>query len=1050
MTLRILVVIGTRPEAIKLAPVVRALAATPGVVCRVCVTGQHRDLVAPALALFGIVPDIDLGVASAGQSLAALTADLLAALDALLATERPDRVVVQGDTASALAGAMAAHFRRIPVAHVEAGLRTGDRNAPFPEETSRRLIADLADVHFAPTDAARAALLAEGIAAEDVVVSGNTVVDALQYARTLPFDPVAAGLDRVVVPDRPLVLVTAHRRENRGQPIAELCAAVRALAMTHPALQFAWPVHPHPDVDGPVRAALADTPGVHLLPPLDYRAFLWLFEQARVVVTDSGGVQEEAVAFGRPVVVMRARTERGELVAAGLATLVAPDATELRAAVAAALERPTRIAAANPFGDGHAAERVRDRLLRDARQDADPATLFAPFPSPQPDPIFVPDRRRVLVVGGDRPGDPGRFVTSAEFAPVVMLRPGAPAPGRGGPERAEFDDAGVTYVARPDVAAVGPGFRGRLVPYADAVLREIVRQRARAVVAIGRADLAIATVVAARWAGIPAIVLDAPGWQVEVAHDDFDLATAALQVARERADLVVAVGPGAEVALADLVPRAEAAFAATQTTLPPARPLAAHTIALISDPFTARMFEQEAQVVSISSRDWQTPFAAHRFDALVIESTWYGVDRSWQGLTHRNKGVRSVLDEVVGHCRAAGIPVLFWNKEDPPHRSGFLGTAVEADIVFTSDANSIPAYLRDPDLRAAIAVSLPFAAQPALHNPLPPARPWDPTIAFGGTWWQGIFHNRTRFQGALLGLVAPLGLSIYDRHYRNGKSSQPFPERLASHVRGGLDYDEMVQAYRSHPVHLNVNSVDDSPTMFARRVFEVAACGTAGLSGPGRGVTEVLGDVVPVVSRADHAVPILAGWLADPSARLEDARRAMLTVYRAHLASHRLAFMLRVAGLRVSAPALPAYALRCDQVDAAVAAAILAQTVLPALVVSADPGAVAALPGVRVAPPAAIPGGVQEIGLVGWVDRFVAADIAPEHYEDLLTTRWYDTSEAVGMVDVGTADPPRLVIPGAAIDPFGGLVRGNLATLLGDAPLVSVQGLGVRRPAGAR
>ena len=1047
MTATVLVVIGTRPEAIKLAPVVRALQADAAFRCVVCVTGQHRDLVAPVLELFGIRADIDLGVMRPGQSLSDLTAAVLSAIDPHLERLRPEWVVVQGDTVSALAAAMAAHFRRIPVAHVEAGLRTGDRWAPFPEEVSRRMIADLASLHFAPTPRARAALLAEGMDPADILVTGNPVVDAMLHARALPFDPTSLSpLPTNPLPNR-LGLVTAHRRENHGDGIAILCAAILPLLQAVPGLHVVWPVHPHPDVDGPVRAALAGVERVHLLPPIDYRAFLWLLERANFVVTDSGGVQEEAAAYGRSVVLVRETTERPEIVEAGLAALVGPSVTGIYRAMLAAYRANPDPLAANPFGDGHAAGRIVAGLrAAGASGPGIPRLACPPISQRQPNPIFVHDRFSVLVCGDDQPIPPASLAVGA-LRPTLMLRPGAAAPaGDGGPERAEFTLWEWRGVAYPDVA---PGVRTiaeAIEPYADAILREAIRQRARLIVAIGHPAVAYPAAVAARWAGIPFALLDGFGWQVELRDGEFRQAERLLEEARAAADVVVAAGD--PVSLDELAARASDAFAASERALPPPSSMRAMTIAIISDEFTGEVFAPEATFLPITPASWPDVFDRHAVDALVVESTWKGMQNSWQGHVYRAIGKRGPLDDVIAHCRNHGIPTIYWGKEDPPYRSGFLGSAVEADVVFTSDAGSLRAYRDLSELRARSIVSLTFAAQPKLHHPLSAAAVTDPAVAFGGTWWSKVYPERARIQQEMFEAVAPFGLAIYDRSQHGGASGRPYPEQFASFQRGGLPYHQMVEAYRRHPIHLNVNIVTASPTMFSRRVFEVLACGSVVISGPGRGVTELLGDVVPVLANPQDAAPIVARWIADPVSRLEDARRGWREVYRAHLAGHRLALMLRVAGMRVAAPALPAFALHVDRVGPRVAAALLGQTILPAAVVTADPVATAALPGVRVLVPGA--GLPSEVAWVGWLDEASAAELAAEHYEDLLLTRAFDDADAVGMIDPEPGMPVRLVEADAAVDPFGGLLRRDLADPAGVPPAVSRFGLGMRRPVGAR
>jgi UDP-N-acetylglucosamine 2-epimerase (non-hydrolysing) len=355
-------VLGTRPEAIKLAPVVLALAAR-GVPVTLCSTGQHRDLARATLADFGLAPDIDLDLMQPAQTTAGFLATALPPLTAMIDRARPALTIVQGDTASTLAGALAASYARVPVVHVEAGLRSRAAE-PFPEDLHRRLVAQTASHHFAPTATAGAALLAEGIAADAVTVTGNTVIDAVRLAEArLARD---AGLrDRVAstlpaAGGRPLVVVTAHRRENHPRMEA-IAAAVAALARARD-IDIVVPLHPHPAAGGVLRAALAGVPRVTLVPPVDYLGFVLLLRRARLVLTDSGGVQEEGPALDCPVLVMRDSTERPEGIAAGAARLVGTDPATIVAAAARLIDddraHAAMAAAVVPYGDGAAATRI--------------------------------------------------------------------------------------------------------------------------------------------------------------------------------------------------------------------------------------------------------------------------------------------------------------------------------------------------------------------------------------------------------------------------------------------------------------------------------------------------------------------------------------------------------------------------------------------------------------------------------------------------------------------------------------------------------------------
>jgi UDP-N-acetylglucosamine 2-epimerase (non-hydrolysing) len=361
---KVLTVFGTRPEAIKMAPVVQALARDPELKPVVCVTGQHREILDQMLQVFGIRADHDLNVMRPNQTLDGLTAAAITALGPVLDQERPDWLVVQGDTTTAMASALAAYYRKIKVAHVEAGLRTHDKYAPFPEEVNRRIIATVADLHFAPTETARQALLAENHAESTIRVTGNTGIDALYWTRgeakagRVQGPP---GLDEALAGKR-LVLVTAHRRENFDAGMDEICRALKTLAERFGDIVVVLPVHPNPNVKGPIEAQLSDVAGVRLIAPVDYGPFVWLIDRAAIILTDSGGIQEEATALGKPMLVMRDVTERPEAIAAGGALLVGAHsgpivekATELLtdAALYGRMSKGSDV-----FGDGRAAERI--------------------------------------------------------------------------------------------------------------------------------------------------------------------------------------------------------------------------------------------------------------------------------------------------------------------------------------------------------------------------------------------------------------------------------------------------------------------------------------------------------------------------------------------------------------------------------------------------------------------------------------------------------------------------------------------------------------------
>jgi len=371
---KILVVLGTRPEAIKLAPVVLELRRrSREFTCILCVTSQHRQMLAPMLRFFGLVPDHDLKVMRSNQQLGELTGRILSGLDRVLAAEQPDWVVVQGDTTTSMAAALAAYYRQIPVAHVEAGLRTDNKYSPFPEEINRRLISVLADRHFAPTPMAVRNLRREGIPPGRIVETGNTVTDALLWAaaknRKHP-PPLPAGIP-AAQKGRKLVLVTGHRRENFGGGLEQICGALKAAADALPELDFVYPVHLNPNVKAPVNRLLGGHPRIFLVPPVDYPVLVALLKRAWLVVTDSGGIQEEAPTFGVPVLVTRNTTERPEGIRAGNARLVGTDASAIARWILRLARDPAayrRMAQArNPYGDGRAAKRIADRLAQEAR-----------------------------------------------------------------------------------------------------------------------------------------------------------------------------------------------------------------------------------------------------------------------------------------------------------------------------------------------------------------------------------------------------------------------------------------------------------------------------------------------------------------------------------------------------------------------------------------------------------------------------------------------------------------------------------------------------------
>ncbi len=365
---KVAVIFGTRPEAIKLAPVVLALKAHPAFDCRVCVTGQHREMLDQVLDVFGLVPDTDLALMEPNQTLGRLTARAVESLDQYLGREKPQLVLVQGDTTTVFCAALAAFYHHIPIGHVEAGLRTGDLQSPWPEEANRVLTSRLTTLHFAPTAASCRNLLAEGVPAGSVVVTGNTVIDALFLAleRARAALPTIPGLPAEVLAageGRPLVLITGHRRESHGAGFESICRAVAELARRFPAARFVYPVHLNPKVREPVQRLLGGgLPNVHLIEPLAYLPFVALMDRATLLLTDSGGIQEEAPSLGKPVLVMRDTTERPEAIEAGTVQLVGTSFDRIVGEVTrlltdrAAYEAMAR--AHNPYGDGHAAGRI--------------------------------------------------------------------------------------------------------------------------------------------------------------------------------------------------------------------------------------------------------------------------------------------------------------------------------------------------------------------------------------------------------------------------------------------------------------------------------------------------------------------------------------------------------------------------------------------------------------------------------------------------------------------------------------------------------------------
>ena len=364
MTKKILFVFGTRPEAIKMAPLIKEVQKSREFEARICVTAQHREMLDQVMRIFELKPDHDLNIMTKNQSLFDITSRIISKLQEILAGEKPDMVVVQGDTTTTFAGALASYYTRTKVAHLEAGLRTGNKFAPFPEEINRRLTSLVADIHLAPTPWSRDNLLKENISAEDIFVTGNTVIDALFHVVSLlkkskpKFDSLFDGIDF----SKKMVLITGHRRENFGEGFKNICESISELAKRFTDVEFVYPVHFNPNVREPVNRILRGIKNVHLIEPLDYEPFVYAMDKSYLILTDSGGVQEEAPSLGKPVLVMRDTTERPEAVEAGTVKLVGTDKRKIVDGVETLLsdqkEYLAMSRAHNPYGDGKASQRI--------------------------------------------------------------------------------------------------------------------------------------------------------------------------------------------------------------------------------------------------------------------------------------------------------------------------------------------------------------------------------------------------------------------------------------------------------------------------------------------------------------------------------------------------------------------------------------------------------------------------------------------------------------------------------------------------------------------
>lgn len=368
---KVLVVFGTRPEAIKMAPLVKALQRNKSINVKVCVTAQHRQMLDQVLNFFDIQPDFDLDLMRDQQTLNSITANVLLELKPILDDFKPDFVLVHGDTATSTAAALAAFYSQCKVAHVEAGLRTWDKNAPFPEEMNRQLTARLSDIHFAPTEQAKLNLIKENIDEKTILVTGNTVIDALFESIEIVKDctlPDVSLISELISKDKDIILVTGHRRENFGDGFINICNALKEIALNNPHVEVIYPVHLNPNVQKPVNEILSGISNIKLISPLSYPAFVWLMNASKIIVTDSGGVQEEAPSLGKPVLVMRDVTERPEAVEAGTVTLVGTNKDLIVELTNKLLTDEDfynrRSSIKNPYGDGCASERIVNYLLQ--------------------------------------------------------------------------------------------------------------------------------------------------------------------------------------------------------------------------------------------------------------------------------------------------------------------------------------------------------------------------------------------------------------------------------------------------------------------------------------------------------------------------------------------------------------------------------------------------------------------------------------------------------------------------------------------------------------
>lgn len=373
MKKKVLIVFGTRPEAIKMAPLVKILSEDDRFLLNVCVTAQHREMLDQVLTLFNIHPDFDLNVMSQGQTLYDVTSKILLGMNDVLSKFSPDIVLVHGDTTTTLATSLASYYARIPVGHVEAGLRTGNIYSPWPEEANRKLTGAIADLHFAPTSAAKSNLMSEGIPEQKIFVTGNTVIDSLLHVNKMikGDDNLRAELQKpfsFLNQEKKLILVTGHRRENFGEGFERICNALHSIAHRNEDVEILYPVHLNPNVREPVNRILADTPNIHLIEPLEYLPFVYLMSKAYLILTDSGGIQEEAPSLGKPVLVMRDNTERPEAVDAGTVKLIGTESERIIREIESLLNNPTLYRtmseAHNPYGNGLSANQIAEILAK--------------------------------------------------------------------------------------------------------------------------------------------------------------------------------------------------------------------------------------------------------------------------------------------------------------------------------------------------------------------------------------------------------------------------------------------------------------------------------------------------------------------------------------------------------------------------------------------------------------------------------------------------------------------------------------------------------------